>query len=51
MLFGTILTLLPGEDATAVTADAEDGARIHYPLSVEYVGFVAGFPWMTSVAR
>jgi hypothetical protein len=49
MLFATNLTLLPGEDATAVRADAEDGARMHYPLSVEYVGVVSGFPWMTSV--
>ena len=49
MLFATNLTLLPGEDTTAVTADAEDGARIRYPLSVEYVGVVAGFPWMTSI--
>ena len=49
MLFATNLTLLAGEDASAVTAEAEDGALIHYPLTVEYVGAVPGFQWMTAV--
>lgn len=48
-LFATNLTLLTGEDASAVTADAEDGALLHYPLTVEYVGVVPGFNWMTAV--
>lgn len=48
-LFATNLTLLPGEDASVVTADAEDGALLRYPLTVEYVGVVPGFNWMTAV--
>jgi len=49
MLFATNLTLNPGETASAVTAEAEDAAHMHYPLAVEYVGAVPDFPWMTSV--
>ena len=49
MLFATNLALASGEDATAVTAEAEDGAQIHYPLTVEYVGAVPGQDWMTAV--
>jgi hypothetical protein len=49
MLFATNLTLNPGETASAVTADAEDGSHVHYALPVEYVGAVPGYPWMTSV--
>ncbi len=48
-LFAANLTLNPGEDASAVTADAEDASGAHYSLPVEYVGTVPGFPWMTSV--
>jgi len=48
MLFATNLTLLPGEDASVVTADAEDGALVRYPLTVEYVGVVPGFNFMTA---
>lgn len=40
---------LPVADAAAVTAEAEDGALFQYPLTVEYVGAVPGFPWMTAV--
>lgn len=49
MLFATNLTLAPGETAAAVTAEAEDGLRLRYPLAVEYVGALPGQPWMTSV--
>jgi hypothetical protein len=49
MLFATNLNLLPGEDASIVTAEAEDGALLHYPLTVEYVTAVPGFNWMTAV--
>jgi hypothetical protein len=49
MLFATNLTLNPGENASAVTADAEDAAHAHYSLPVEYVGPVPGFSWMSSV--
>ena len=49
MLFASNLTLLTGETAVAVTADAEDGNHLHYPLTVEYVGPVPGFTWMSAV--
>src|SRR5262245_39509418 len=40
MLFATNLTLLPGETAANISATAEDGNHIQYPLTVEYVGSV-----------
>ncbi len=40
---------LPVTDAGAVTSEAEDGALFQYPLTVEYVGVVPGFPWMSAV--
>ena len=42
-LFGTDFEFLQGEGANALTADAQDGAGIIYPLKVEYVGTVPGF--------
>jgi len=49
MFFAMNLTLEPGETVAAVTAEAEDGLRLRYPLVIEYVGAVPGQPWMTSV--
>ena len=49
MLFASNLNLLQGETASAVTADAEDVNHTHYPLTVEYVGSVPSFTWMTAV--
>ena len=49
MLFASNLNLYVGEPDSAVTADAEDGNHIHYPLVVEYVGPVPGFSWMNAV--
>src|SRR5919107_1519607 len=49
MLFAMNLHLAPGEDASAVTADAEDAARRTYALAVEHVGPVPGQEWMSSV--
>ena len=46
MLFATNLTLLSGD---TVTAAAEDGNHIQYPLTVEYVGSVPGLSGVTSV--
>ena len=46
MLFATNLTLLPGE---TVTATAEDGNHIQYPLKVEYTGGVPSLSGVTSV--
>ena len=46
MLFATNLTLLPGD---TVTASAEDGNHIQYPLTVEHVGGVPNLSGVTSV--
>jgi uncharacterized protein (TIGR03437 family) len=49
MLFAVGLELMPGEDASVVTAQAEDSAHRIYPLAIEYVGKVPGFDWLTQV--
>jgi len=43
-MFAMNLDLLSGEGTTAFSADAEDSTKIRYPLNVEYVGAVPGFP-------
>jgi hypothetical protein len=48
-LFALGLELLPGEDISVVTAQAEDAGQRIYPLKVEYVGKVPGFDWLTQV--
>src|SRR2546423_5888137 len=42
-LFGTNFEFLQGEGASALTADAQDGAGTVYPLKVEYVSTVPNF--------
>src|SRR5438309_6942912 len=42
LLFALNLSLQPGEDLSAVTADAEDVAHRHYSLRVEFVREVPG---------
>lgn len=49
MLFANNVSLLPGETAADVTASAEDVNHIQYPLTVEYVGGVAGAAGVTAV--
>ena len=49
MLFARNVELLPGENASALTATAEDAAHNVYPLTVERVDRVSGFEWMSSV--
>ncbi len=49
MIFAMGLSLQPGEPATAVTADAEDGAHNMYQLEVEYVGPVPEQEWLSSI--
>ena len=49
MLFAMNLQLQSGENATAVTADAEDANRRIYQLPVEHVGPVPDQPWATSI--
>jgi hypothetical protein len=48
-LFVVGLELLPGEDVSVVTAQAEDAGHKIFPLKVEYVGKVPGFDWLTQV--
>ncbi|HEY3027692.1 MAG TPA: hypothetical protein VGJ55_16210 [Pyrinomonadaceae bacterium] len=48
-LFAFGLELMPGEDISVVTAQAEDVEHRIYPLKVEYVGKVPGFDWLTQV--
>lgn len=43
-LFCMNLDLLAGETANALTVEAEDAAHVRYPLKVEYVSTVPGFP-------
>ncbi|MGH9944586.1 MAG: MSCRAMM family protein, partial [Pyrinomonadaceae bacterium] len=47
LLFAVNLALQPGEDVSAVTANAEDAARRRYDLTVENVGSVPGQEWLT----
>ncbi|MEK6333338.1 MAG: PQQ-dependent sugar dehydrogenase [Acidobacteriota bacterium] len=49
MLFALDLDLLPGENQSAVTAQAEDALLNSYPLTVEFVSKVAGYPWLTEI--
>ena len=49
MLFAIDLSLQPGENLSAITADAEDAAQRHYDLTVEYVGPVAHQEWISAV--
>ena len=49
MLFALNLDLMPGEDRTAVSAQAEDALLNTYPLTVEFVGKVPGYGWLTQL--
>jgi hypothetical protein len=49
ILFATGLKLAPGEDATAVMANAIDANFLVFPMQVEFVGPVPSFPWLTQV--
>ena len=49
MLFARNAALLPGEDSSIVTAQAEDSQHKIYPLKVEFVGTVPGYDWLTEV--
>ena len=47
MIFAMNLELLPGENLSIIAADAEDASHQVYPLTVEYVGKVSGFDWLS----
>lgn len=49
MLFALNLSLQPGENLSAVTADAEDAAHRRYNLQVENIGTVPGQDWISTV--
>lgn len=49
MLIATNSELLPGENNSAVTAQAEDSLLMVYPLTVEFVGEVPGFAGLTEI--
>ncbi|MEK6283181.1 MAG: immunoglobulin domain-containing protein, partial [Acidobacteriota bacterium] len=49
MLFAIDTDLQPGENVSAVTARAEDSLQVVHPLTVEFVGKVAGFDWLTQI--
>ncbi|HMJ25717.1 MAG TPA: heme-binding protein, partial [Pyrinomonadaceae bacterium] len=49
MVFAMGIALQPGEPASAITADAEDGAHNIYHLAVEYVGPVPEQDWISSI--
>lgn len=48
-LFAVGLELMPGEDTSAVTAQAKDANDKLYSLPVEFVGKVPGFQWLTQL--
>ncbi len=48
-LFALYVDLQPGEDASVVTAEAEDAGFRTYPVTVEYVGKVPNFNWLSQV--
>jgi hypothetical protein len=49
MLFVLNLELQPNETASVVTARVEDAALNAFPLTVEFVGKVPNFEWLTQV--
>jgi uncharacterized protein (TIGR03437 family) len=49
MLFAANAGLMPGEDISAVTAQAEDSQHRVFPLTVEFVGQVPNFEWLTQI--
>jgi uncharacterized protein GlcG (DUF336 family) len=49
MLFAQNLNLQPGDTASSVTVEAEDGSHRIYPLKAEYVGPVPDQTWVSSI--
>lgn len=47
--FAAGLELLAGENASIITAQAEDSQRNVYPLTIEHVGQVPNFSWLSQV--
>lgn len=49
-LFASYLGLPPGNNSTAITAQAEDAQHRIYPLTIEYAGQVPNFYWLNQVS-
>ncbi|HKU73552.1 MAG TPA: zinc-dependent metalloprotease family protein [Pyrinomonadaceae bacterium] len=49
MLLAANAELLSGENSSVVTAQAEDSQQGVFPLTVEYVGKVPAFDWLTQI--
>jgi uncharacterized protein (TIGR03437 family) len=49
MIFSPNLSLLPGDGATDVTAQAEDAQHQRYDLAVEFVGRPGQFDWLKQI--
>jgi hypothetical protein len=49
VLFLSGVELSPGESLSAVTVQAEDAGHVIYPMTIEYVGKVPNFDWLTQV--
>lgn len=49
IVFGTDLTLLPGEGVEAITAEATDAAGVVYPLRVEFVSPLPDLPQIQQI--
>ena len=49
MLFAMYTDLQPGENVSAITARAEDSLQVVHPVTVEFVGKVPGFAWLTQM--
>jgi hypothetical protein len=48
-LFAYNVELKSGEDVSALTAQAEDSQQRSYPLTIEYVGKVPKFEWVSQI--
>lgn len=49
ILFLANVRLQAGDDASVVTASLEDSQQTSYPATVEHIGPVPGFSWMTQI--
>ena len=49
MIFSSNLSLLPGDSAVDVTAQAEDAQHQRYQLAVEFVGRTGQFDWLKQI--
>ena len=49
MLFAVDTDLQPSENVSAITARAEDSLQVIHPVTVEFVGKVPGFGWLSQL--